>query len=457
MKLTFRHIILLLSIIIFGNACKQTGANQHTKIRGKIVNPKTGKIFISKDFLLLQSDTLKLIAENEIRGNVNVPKEGLYVLFVFPEFQTLYLKPGDSLAFHLNVDEFDESLSFSGGLAFENNLLMDIFLENEKESNYFYRHKFNFNLQSFLKKLDSFDLIKKQLIESYPDEYVSTTDKYKAILKLSNQSMPMNLREAYARKHKDLKLPDDYFSYCNILKKPLPDPNVIYLYAFAESFLSRKISGENLSKEGLYLEIAHTINKNFYDKGFKDNVLVNYCNRYIRQTHVKQPDTVVNTFFNFMKNDIYKSYCRELIQKNNTLQEGHSFPSLILTNAHKQKILLDTILDNHKTFLSFWDLKQRKNFVSNFKKIKVYKSKYPDMNFIIINTNPDNTDEWLMQIPKEKDILFLQFSDEQSISKTLPHHLSQIYLLDGKSIKSSMINIYKPDFEQKLAAFYNYK
>ncbi len=457
MKIFLKHIILFFVLLNIITACHTRDNQQQVKLRGKIVNPKTDDVILSRDFLLLRSDTLKLFGENQVKGTVNTPVEGLYVFYVFPEFQTLYLKPGDSLAFHLNVDEFDESLSFSGSLGFENNLLMELFLVNEKESDYFFHHKFDFSPALFFKKIDSFDRIKNQLINDYADDFRHTTSKYQDIVKLLNQSMTMNIKEVYARKRKDVKLPDNYFSYCKILQKKLPDPNVIYLYAFANSFLARKVSGQNLDKKHLYKKIANVINNNFYDRAFKNNVLVNYCNRYIRNQHITKADTVIFTFYQYMDNKSYKDYCKRLIHINRRLKQGKKFPSLILTDQNKQPVLLDTILKNNKVLIGFWDLKQRKNFISNLKKYKKYKSLYPEIKFLIINDNPQQFDEWVMQIPAEKNLMFLQLKANDSSKIILPHHLSQVYLVDNKVIKQSMLNIYRQDFEKRITGFYNEK
>ena len=264
------HIILLLAILGIGCHSKPEPT---AKIRGKIINPRTGEVVVSRDFLLLDSDTLQLDNQNELYGTVKAPDEGLYIIFIFPEFQTVYLKPGDSLAIHLNVDEFDESISFSGSLAFENNLLMEMFLANEKENDYFYNHRFDFNLKNFNQKLDSFEAVKNQIIENFKDDYRTASEKYKQILTLYKNSAYYNLKENYALKNINNSFPDDYFSYRSVLQKSLADPNVIYMNSFVNSFLKYRIKKNRKKVRNPFLELSFLINHEIFDTVFKDNIL----------------------------------------------------------------------------------------------------------------------------------------------------------------------------------------
>ena len=454
MRLSFTYIILLiLSMFVVG--CHHSQQDQTAKIRGKIVNPRTDEVIISKNFWILQSDTLKLVSENEVAGRVKVPKEGLYIIYVFPEYQTIYLKPGDSLSFHLNVDEFDESISFSGGLAFENNMNMALFLANEKESDYFYNRHFQFELDEFIHKLDSFENIKQVLIDSYREDLNQTTKKFRQTLSLLDKSLYFSLKEVYAQKHPDIKFSDDYFSYCSILHQNLPDPNVIYMYAFADSFMERKLRENRTGIKNPYLKISEIIDHEIFDTEFKDNLLVKYCSRYIKDYHITEMDSVVQDFYQKIHKPIYKKYCKRLIDRFKLMKAGNRFPKSNYLTKQKRIIPSDSLFaSGTKTLVSFWDLRFRKNFISNLKKLKGLHDKYPDLQLLIINVNAGYFDEFLLQNPVSNHIRFVQAVDNKQIQQIKPIHLSQIYLLNADTIKASMLNMYEPVFEQKLHKFY---
>ena len=456
MRFKLSHIVLLISVILLLTGCRHFRQAPTAKIRGKIINPRTDEVVVSDNFWILQSDTLKLVAGNEVAGEVKVPKEGLYILYVFPEFQTIYLKPGDSLAFHLNVDEFDESISFSGGVAFENNLNMSVFLANEQESNYFYNRQFQFDLEKFLQKLDSFENIKQSLIDNYKKDLSRTTKKYQQILSLLNKSMYYSLKDMYAQKHPELKFSNDYFSYCSVLHQDLPDANVIYMYAFADSFLERKLKEYHTDIKNPYLKISEIIDHEIFDTAFKDNLLVKYCSRYIKDYHLTKTDSVVHNFYQKIKNPVYKDYCNDLISRFKLMKAENSFPKTQYLTTQKTLISSDSLFNaGTKTLVAFWDLRYRKNFVSNLKKLQAYQKQYPDLQLVIINTNVGQFDEFLLQLPVSNHIRFVQAVDKKMIHQIRPLHLSQVYLLKADTIKASMRNMYEPAFEQKLQKFYS--
>ena len=446
----FLYIIIFITLPY---SCLSPQTEKHTQIRGKIVNPRTDMVIISRDFLNLNADTLPLHYENEIKGKVKCRREGLYFIAIYPEFQTIYLKPGDSLAFHINVDEFDESLSFSGSIGFENNLLIELFLQNEKESAYFYDRKFDFDTQTFLKKIDSFAQIKSNLIKSYQSELRHTGKRYRKIVNLYNQSLQYSLKEAYLRKHPDSKVQQDYENYCKILRQKLPDPNIIYMYAFADNYIERKIAQKKVHNNPVFLEIGQTINREISDPEFKDNLLVKYCQRYIKETKTSQPDTVIKYYFKTIKNSLYINYCKKLIQKNKNLADGQNFPPVVVRDRHNQRKKITKILNGHQNLISFWDLNRRKNFISNLNKLNQIHQKYPEIRIIIINTNPDAFDEWLIQTPVNSDFTYLQMTRNDEINTVKPYHLAQVFLTDSTYIKQSLINMYEPQFQKKLETF----
>ncbi len=452
------YLIIFIFFTVFLTVKCHREQPDKVKIRGKIINPRTGDVVISRNFLLLQSDTLKLNAENEMSGTVNAPEEGLYYLFIFPEFQTIYLKPGDSLAIHLNVDEFDESISFSGSLAFENNLLMEIFLINEKENDFFYNNKFRFNLKSFNKKIDSFEAIKNHLIENYIEDYRQTSAHFKRILSLSKKSVVFNLKENYALKNAKAQLPDNYFSYRSVLHKKLPDPNIIFMNMFVNSFLKSWLNKTCPQNENPYWFLSNIIDNEIVDKKFKDNILTKYCIRYINYYHVYEKDSIVNNFYSKIKNKIYKNFCNDMIANNKLMQSGKPFPAGYFLTSEKHKILSDSLFKpDTKTLVVFWDFRFKKNFASNLEKLKEIQVHYPELKIVVININVDQPHQWLLQKPEINGIYFVQATGRNFVKKIRPYSLAKIYLLNGNTIKISKINMYKPDFDNTLKKFYNEK
>jgi len=445
------YLLFLITGLLF-SSCQQKTSNSFTNIRGKIVNPKSDFVIISRDFLTLTSDTLSLVAENKVKGKVKTPEEGLYFIQILPEFQTIYLKPGGSLDFHINVDEFDESLSFSGSLGFENNLLIELYLENEKESQYFFQTDFDFTPDVFEHKLDSFANLKKQLIANYQDEYKKTTKKYKEIVDLLDKSIQYSLKETYIKKHPDQTFPSGFMSFEKILKEDLPDPNVIYMYAFTENYLEKRVP-KNQSKPNTFYEIAKIIDQEITDENFKDNLLAKYCNRYIKQNLIAKPDSVVHFYTKKLHNRIYKSHCLHLILKNGRIQNGKQFPDVEVQNLNLEKTSINDYLSNQKTLIASWDLNKRKNFISNLNKLRKIHQELPEIQIIILNLNPKSQEEWVIEAPKNSPFTYLQLTNARDLFLIKPYHLSQVYLVNNDTIERSLINMYTPNFNKYLEIF----
>ena len=148
-KLVIFLQILFLSVLIGCNSGKK---DTSIYFGGKIINPKSSHVILySMDKVI---DTFHLDSKNKFIGKFNNLNEGLYYFVHGNENQHIYLEPEDSLMLRLNTWDFDESLVFAGKGAERNNILLDCFLEDEKESNFF----FNFNKLEpniFKSKVDS--------------------------------------------------------------------------------------------------------------------------------------------------------------------------------------------------------------------------------------------------------------------------------------------------------------
>ena len=130
------NFILLFSIILF-TSCNSTPKNTDTYFGGKIINPKSNFVVLfSMDKVI---DTMYLEKDNRFIGKLNVINEGLYYFVHGDENQYIYLEPQDSLMLRLNTWDFDESIVFAGKGAERNNILIDCFLEEEKDNKMFYQ------------------------------------------------------------------------------------------------------------------------------------------------------------------------------------------------------------------------------------------------------------------------------------------------------------------------------
>jgi hypothetical protein len=448
MKLSYLQILPIL-LLFSCHYISQERTNE-TKIRAVVVNPKKTDFYISKDFFQQDVDTLILDADNEVVKKIEISQEGLYLLHLFPEFQTIYLKPGDSLSMHINVDEFDESLSFSGGLGFENNLLIDLFLINEKQNTLYFKNRSVLTKKQLLKQIDSFALIKKDLLKEYDSELKNTSEKFKKIIDLYTKITAYSIKEDYISKHPNEKFSNKFLSHRNILKEPIVDHSIINLFSFVDAYFRNTIHHKNKSKEEVHQLLIENCNKKIYDKDFRSVVLTRYCYEYISNYKMSREDTIIKAYFSLIKSDKNRKYCKKLIRKNMLLANNKKFPSVKLIDKNGNLILSDSLLKDKKTIVSFWDLYWKKSFNSNHKKIIDITDNYTDLQVVVLNKNFDEFSVWQEAIPKQSNFNYYQLMNEKDISLLMPYSYAQVYLLINDTITGSMLNLYDVSFTKKM-------
>ena len=130
------HIILLITITAFVG-CTSNSKNTATYFGGKIINPKSKYVVLFSMEKVI--DTLFLNKDNRFLGKLENANEGLYYFAHGNENQFIYLEQQDSLMLRLNTWDFDESIVYAGKGAERNNILIDCFLQEERDNKMFYK------------------------------------------------------------------------------------------------------------------------------------------------------------------------------------------------------------------------------------------------------------------------------------------------------------------------------
>ncbi len=448
-------LLLIIGFIGLFFSCIHKNKPVESKIIGKIINPKKTEIVISKDPFNVESDTLLIKSGNKFKGSIQVKKEGLHYIFIFPEFQMIYLKPGDSLAFVLNTTEFDESLSFSGTSGFENNLMLELFLANEKENMEISSNLIHLTPEQLNKKLDSFFQIKQKLIASYKKSFKKTSKHFRKTVELYNKVAQYRIKENYLSQKRNDSIASSFKTYRNLLKKRLVDPNLPDLLYFSKTYIDNRLREKKVNRKNAAQEAVELINKEIEDPLLRDNVLMIYCKNYLigQQIHSSN-DGTYQKYIQSIKNKAYISDCQDIIKKNNLLKKGNHFPNVLIRDKNSKRYQLSEIFKNKKTLLSFSDLYYKSNYDANMQKLKNIKKHYPNLQIVILNDNPDDFDEWRLQMPHDTSIKFYQLQiPENQAELILPYGLNQVFLLDSTYIKQSLINLYDGHLERRLNTF----
>ncbi|MDB2571804.1 hypothetical protein N9X82_04960 [Polaribacter sp.] len=168
------------------------------------MNPKSSHVILySMDKVI---DTFSINADNKFGGTLDSIQEGLYYFVHGNENQFIYIEPKDSIMLSLNTWDFDESLVFSGIGAERNNVLIDCFLQFEKDEKTFYKYN-SLKPTSFKKKVDSIISLREGTHAAYVKRHPTETEKFKEVLKIA-LTYPVYARiESYPISHaKKMKL-----------------------------------------------------------------------------------------------------------------------------------------------------------------------------------------------------------------------------------------------------------
>ena len=228
----FTILLILVSLI----SCKSEKKLTHVYFGGKIIHPKSSHVILySMDQAI---DTFYLDKDGKFVGKIKLASDGLYYFSHGYENQHVYLEAGDSLLLRLNTWNFDESLVFVGKGAERNNILIDCFLEHEKESFSFHENN-KLAPKEFKQKIESSLKSKLKLFDEYVENHPEETEDYKNILKVAltyplyarMEKYPI-LNAKYAESDHLPKINDSFYEYRKVAK--IDNDSLIYYPPYSQ-------------------------------------------------------------------------------------------------------------------------------------------------------------------------------------------------------------------------------
>ena len=391
--------ILLILICNAFISCNHTEDNSSkvTWIGGEIVNPKLDYVIFSKDHKIL--DTVSLNENNFFLYKSDCLTEGVYS-FNHYEYQMFYLEPNDSLMLRVNTVDFDESLAFSGKGAERNNLLMDFFLQNEQETKLM-PVLYQLPPKEFQKTLDS---LTKSRLELYNEFIVKNPSErgFKEIAKAninydSYIKKEMYTSAKYAKKAVEISndFPKDFYDYRK--KVDLGSDKLQSYYPYYR-FLNRyfdNLAYEKYNDEAKFDRYSHihTYNKikilddKIAHDSLKNRLMrANVINYLLGGKDAEKGEAIVNLYSKINTNQEFNREIKKLCQSTMKLIRGKKIPDLLLLNTENTIKDLHSIV-NKPTVLFFWSAQSVKHFQSIHDQAAELNSKYPEYDFIGINTD----------------------------------------------------------------------
>ena len=383
-------------------SCTGNKENSNTFFGGKIINPKTKFVVLYSNDKVI--DTLLLNERNRFLGKYSNLDEGLYYFEHGNENQYIYLEPKDSLMLRLNTWDFDESLVFAGKGAERNNILIDIFLEDENERKTFYQLN-KLEPLDYKSKIDSILNFKLGTYNDYIERHPNETDSYFKILKTALtypiysrvERYPIN--HVYTSRKNDFPKVDasfyayraslDYNNHSLMYYTPYARYITNYLYNVTYSMGHKPMKDEFSSD--FTVDLLNTINIKINSIDSKNAFLKRtVLDHFYRKSSCNINQKAFDTFFTLTSNEEDKVLVKSLLEDNEVIHKGDEIKSFKIYDFTNQAINIEDFTINKNSVLLFWNKEYiSKTYISA--RIPFLQKEYPLLNFAIIEMDGNNT------------------------------------------------------------------
>ncbi len=453
-------------------SCSSTVKNEKTYayFGGEIVNPNTDYIVMTKGDSYI--DTITLDRNNRFLYKIENVEDGVYNFKHNPENQIVLIEKGDSILMRLNTIEFDESLVFTGKGSRKNNFLIDMYLQNEIERKKLGRADFMSSPGNFKKHQDSLlqdkliafeTLIKKNELSSLAKKISQSTiilDYY------SRHEIYYNGRYKLGGMDIIKDLPATFFSYRDRINFNDNDLERLYSYHrflnyyFANSVIANY--GKELSK--YYDPVGNTVYKlnlidSLIDHSFiKSSLLKRTTLRFLLDSKNNwDSNKVLKHYLSISSNKKSQRELKKLSKSISKLMPNRQIPDQNLITSKKKNVKLSSLFNKPITALYFWSMESKEHYIRAHKKAEYLNSLYPDIDFIAVNTDDEQTKNWLKTIQRHHYNPDYEYSFKYpkcSSEELVIHYRNKVILVDneGKIINPNA-DLFANIFERQLMQY----
>ena len=387
-----RKILPFLLVLFTLFSCKKKDNTDGvvTWIGGQIINPKSDYVIFAQGRLII--DTVKLDSNNFFLYRTDKIKEGLYTLRHY-ETQVFYIQPGDSLLLHLNTIEFDESLAYSGRGAEKNNLLIDLYLKNERENKLLPKW-YTLSPEDFTAKIDSIKAEKEKEYQNLLSKY-DVSEGFKSVAQASINYDYYSKKELYAMANRSRAetFGENYYDYRKNID--FNNEKLRFYYPYYR-FLNRYFNGLMISKYPLGIDrnsYAFSIDKmKAIDSTVSNDSIKNSLLRFTALHYLfyakdaKDEKDFLGLFSSLSNNPIHLLQIEQLTEATVKMSRGNEIPNVMLLSMDNTVKDLHTIV-NGPTVLFFWSGEFPSQAKIVHSRAAELKSKFPEYRFIGINTD----------------------------------------------------------------------
>ncbi|GAA4319700.1 thioredoxin family protein [Pontixanthobacter gangjinensis] len=440
-------------------------------IGGQINNPETDYVIISKENETI--DTLYLDEKNQFGKDFKNLEGGIYTFKHPPESQIMYMEPGDSIVIWLNTLSFDESLNFSGEGAQKSNFLLDMFLKNRSNNDLILTY-YKIEPEEFARITDSIKNSRLKELEELKEKH-EFSDEFLKVARSSIDYEYYDLRERYnflIRKYYNdyaEKIPENFNDY----RKEIDFNNE----ALQDYYVYTNLIDDYLRSKSIETCIEEHAD---HQKCFNINTYKNIERRILLIDSLSEIESLKNEFLDRLSaqaitmaegesrldsilgllesiNYSHINTAEELAEIQKNYFVGQSINDLTAQDTEGNIIKYGDVIDS-PTITFAWSIYSPAHHRWQHSIIKELEEKYPELNFLGVNIDLGDREEWLRTLEtfdynKENEYQIVRRSTSK---ETYRKYLNKIFFVnsDGTIVKGD-INLGGPDFESKLQEFIN--
>jgi hypothetical protein len=388
----FLKYCFLLAAVVFIGGCTSSDKEKLTYFGGKIIHPKSDFVLLYKNNKLI--DSLFLDKEDKFIGSYKNFTEGFYYFIHGNENQHIYFEPKDSISIRLNTWDFDESLVFSGIGADKNNILIDCFLENEKER---YSHNiysfYRLESASFKAKLDSLLNLRQKKIDAFKArQKEELPENYSKILEIVAKYPIYTKFERYPARHKGLqktkyfpKVDSTFYQYRESID--MNNSDLMYLSSYTQYIVNRfennvYTQGFSSKSDKFTVALLNTVNENITSEKTKNTYLRQMVvNNFLDRSSCGINKDAFYTYFKLSTDIEDKKEVQRLINDTKRVHAGIQLPAFEVYDFNNSKQTINKLVKNKNSVIYLWNPKYTsKEYLAS--RIKYLSKEFPKLNFI---------------------------------------------------------------------------
>ena len=245
--------LLLLAVLLF--SCNEKEKIDYSILTGQIENNTAETVLVRGNNFEIR---IPINENGSFQDTLYLKKNGLYDMYIGREKTGVYLERGKNLDVHLNADQFDETLVYSGDLENINNYLVKKFLWNEQNLNY--KELFSLDEDNFHRMLDRYQ---RTIDSMYVSSNISN-DHFKQLLAEEENYSRAALIENYVDAHRYFTGAQDYQVGSNFYD-PLKEINYTDTLAYRNSAAYQNLLESHFNR---------VVNEATYESGDNEHLLL---------------------------------------------------------------------------------------------------------------------------------------------------------------------------------------